>query len=510
MADVEIEDRSVALVPGVHRVVRALDPAEGPFAGTLVTRGDGVAVRMDATDLAGWLGWRFAGAEHVAGPIDVVRRPDGHDVLLPWCTDRVLGFLVRRAAAAAPLTSGECSTLVASLLRGLDELGGSADGVPTGMWWLSDVGRPIFVIGGGQDARAGVVSIVERLSADSTDKALKRALLAVHQGVGKAMSQPRVPRKLLDAWEQEVLSVAAPRPLVRETHAPERAREVARAVLSEAAPAAPRRRGRRADAPTAARSDARRTPGIQQLEALRGTVRRVAVALGGRLRGRGRVDDRRPQTRAAAPASAKEAHPRPRIRRRAIVVGSGVAAVVLAGGLLWPGDAPGQAAGDDGSGEPSVARSVDDPATPRAADAAKDREPKDDGPGDADPKDDAEPDGEDRKSPRGAQEPDAAAPALLALIAECGAAEDPLCTDAVAAGSTGVVEALVTASSEDPAIQLVDEYGDVAVIRLSTPRAAPEQGGETPASGPEQMLVLVRHDEKWLVRDVYGVADQPG
>ena len=53
----------------------------------------------------------------------------------------------------------------------------------------------------------------------------------------------------------------------------------------------------------------------------------------------------------------------------------------------------------------------------------------------------------------------------------------------------------------------MDEYGDVAVIRVSTPSHS--EDGATPGTRV-QMVVLVRVDEKWLVRDAYDVADQPG
>ncbi|WP_435745100.1 hypothetical protein [Microbacterium sp. PMB16] len=495
MADVVIEDRGIALVPGAHRAVRTLDPTEGPFAGALVTRGDGVAVRVDATALAGWVGWRFAGAEHVAGPIDVVRRSDGHDVLLPWCTDRVLGFLVRRTAAGSLLSSGECSTLVASLLRGLDELGEVAEGVPPGVWWLSDDGRPTFVIGEGEDARAGVASIIERLVEDCADKALKRVLATVQQGVAKALSQPRVPRPLLEKWEQEMLSVAAPRPLVRENFAPERAREVARAVISAHGQTVPAPRRRRADSP----------PSRRQVPLLQWLVERVtacghtAVASGRRLGARRRSHVGRPSV---SGTPTRRARRRPPLRRRVVLIAGAAAAVVLAGGLLWPGESPGQAAGDDHPSRPSPAPGEGDPPTSGTT-------PSVDPDGDAGESEDdvAE---EQKASSVEASGPEAAVSALLARIAECAAAEDTSCAGAVAAGSTGVVEALAVAVVGKPTADLVDEYGDVAVIRIRASEDSSDEGDSTPAAGPEQMLVLVRQDEKWLVRDVYGVADQPG
>jgi hypothetical protein len=53
----------------------------------------------------------------------------------------------------------------------------------------------------------------------------------------------------------------------------------------------------------------------------------------------------------------------------------------------------------------------------------------------------------------------------------------------------------------------VDVYGDVAVIRM---RSASADGDGEGRAQHERMIVLVRIAEKWLVRDAYDVADQPG
>src|SRR5690606_23947996 len=71
--DVTVEDRDVrcdeamtqtdaapdrsSLVPGVHRLVRAVDRNEGPFSGALIVHEDGVAVSVPVAELAGWDGW---------------------------------------------------------------------------------------------------------------------------------------------------------------------------------------------------------------------------------------------------------------------------------------------------------------------------------------------------------------------------------------------------------------------------------------------------------------------
>jgi hypothetical protein len=103
-------------------------------------------------------------------------------------------------------------------------------------------------------------------------------------------------------------------------------------------------------------------------------------------------------------------------------------------------------------------------------------------------------------------DPVGATKALLDVVLVCASQEDLLCEGAVASGSAGVVEALRAplSASDPPVAELVDAYGDIAVIRLS-----PAGAGSEEATG-ELMLVLVRMKDEWLVRAVYGVADQPG
>lgn len=461
-------------------MVRILDPTEGPFAGALVTRGDEVAVRVDATALAGWVGWRFAGAEHVVGPVDVIRRRDGHDALLPWCTDRVLGLLVRRMAAGSALSSGECSTLVVSLLRGLDELGAGVDEVQTGMWWLTDGGRPVFVIGQGDDPRAGAAGIVTRLAEHCGDKTLGRALRAMQQGLEKALSQPRVPRRLLEQWEQELLAIAAPRPLGRETLAPERSRDVARAAAAEHA-ASPSRASRRGD---------RRRSGPRGSRALFADGSAVLMSaldvVRSRIRGRHSITTGSPE-RPAEPGTDRAVPPR---RRRVLILAGAAAAAVLVGGLLWPTGEATKSANAAREQRPFAQPSDAASATPSTDHAER--------------KDAAAP------APPAQEGPAGAAAALLAVIDGCRAAGDLVCPAAVAEGSIGVVEALAVTAGRDPTFEVVDEYGDVAVIRVGSSSAAAAPGDDVETEAADQMMVLVRQDEKWLVRDVYGVADQPG
>lgn len=56
----------------------------------------------------------------------------------------------------------------------------------------------------------------------------------------------------------------------------------------------------------------------------------------------------------------------------------------------------------------------------------------------------------------------------------------------------------------------MDEYGDVAVVRLRTSGVDDGEGDAEGQGSDQTIVVLIRTEEKWLVRDVYDVADQPG
>lgn len=470
------------LVPGAHRTIRRLAADEGPFRGTLVTAGDSVAVKADAVDLGGWAGWAYAGCEHVAGPLDLVRRADGHDVLLPWCTETVDGFLGRRAAVDAPLGAGEISTLVVSLLRGVGELRDRRD---LGRWWLTDGGRPVFVVGDGDDAREGAARLIERVQREGSDRMLGRLLTAVQAGLVEGVARPQMAPSQLERWEAELFEVAAPRALETTTHAPERVRGIER--LRE-----PERRGpvtRRAARNAALGS----VDGGGAVARARGAVADAAE----RMRRAWTTWSAQRRRSSKSRERPGDAAPVPK-RRKAIIAGAAAVAVV-AGGLLWPGGATGEArAPSPAPVEASVAASspADSSADPIADESA--------GSGPTDAPEEGVDAPESAAPSIGADDPVEAVPALLAQITGCLDDDDTVCESAVATGSTGAVGALrdVLSSPDAPSAELVDAYGDVAVIRL-----APAD-----SSGPgatRLMLVLVRMNEKWLVRDVYDVADQP-
>lgn len=477
-------EKPTALVPGAHRTVRVLSAAEGPFRGTLVSAGDGVAVLADADDLAGWAGWRYAGSEHVAGPNDLVRRADGQDVLLPWCTETVDAFLGRRAAGGAPPTAGEVSTLVVSLLRGVCEVHDEAD---VGDWWLTDGGRPVFVIGDGGDARAGAAAIVGRLRREGIDRALGRLLDTVHDGLLDSMARPRMPVAQLERWEAELFEIAAPRALDTAVHAPERVRGIEALREREVGRTPESRRAARRMALGSPRDrmgrDGRRSIVAEGLRSLRGAVA-TSVQRIPRLRTRAAAEGRARGVRPGVGAS------RPSMGKKVVVAGAAAVLVVI-GGAMWPGGATGESLPPT---SPTTTVPTGSSANPIAEDPVE--KPEEEEPALAD----------ETSEPSGAPEdPVDAAAELITAVASCAEQEDATCAHAVAAGAGGALEALsdVVAREAAPSFALVDSYGDVAVVRLKAEASADEE------EALEMMLVLVRIDEKWLVRDVYDVADQP-
>lgn len=494
------------LIPGAHRVVRVLDPDEGPYAGSLVTNGGSVAVRVDVRAISGWDAWAHAGDEHVAGPVDIVRHSDGHGVLLPWCTERLAAFVGRRQADGLEFSSGEVSTLVGSLLRGLDELAASreGDGAARGDWWLTEDGRPLFVIGTGEDARESAARIVERLCEHCPDRSLGRLLGAVRDGLRALGARPGAPRRQLVLWEAELFATAAPRPLEREARTPARVRDIELVRTLRAAPAvlpgSRRPRSGGGGDPSARTTFARLLPTVAAgAAAARARLSAVRAAAVGRVaRGRGASGPRRAFTLQirrsdGAPRHGGEARAASR-RPRLLLVGGAMAAAVLAAGLLWPGDATGRPASSTGA--PGVHEQTTEPTDDAAAAAPAGVE--------------SQPPMAHRSTPTpstDSAEPDdplSAAKTLLASIRDCATVGDESCAGAVAEGSSGVVALLGAGAAAAPAPELVDRYGDVAVIRASVRAPEPSEGAA------DRMIVLVWLAEKWLVRDAYDVADQPG
>ncbi|GAA1526534.1 hypothetical protein HD600_002729 [Microbacterium ginsengiterrae] len=459
------------LVPGAHRLIRAVESGDGPFTGALVSHGDDVAVCVDAADLAGWGGWRYSGCEHVCGVLDVRRRSDGHDMLLPWCTQRVEAFLGRRRTADVLLAPGEVTTLVASLLRGVGELGD--DVAAQGDWWLTGDGRPLFVHGeDGGAARVRTAALIDRVIPHAADRATARILTEI----GAALREPRHHRDDDARWEHELLSSAAPRPLRTDVFAPERAASVAtRKTVRVPTEGVSRPRSR---------STERR--GVREGLLAAMTVMRERARSSLERFARTRAADR-PTGPIGAERSVRHPH------RRSLVLAATVAAVVLGVGLMWP----------EGHAE-EAAQTVDAGRAVRADSAIVDGDPSEVAPSSTvpEPAPSDEPSESPEPSPGATEDAVSALPRLLEAIAGCVHDGSETCPDAIVAEMITPTDGLIIQGAQGSEVSLVDDYGDVTVMRLSPLDAEFAQ--------PEQMVVLERPESEWLVRDVYDVAHQPG
>lgn len=451
-------DDTTALIPSAHRTIRWLDAQESAFAGELVTDGEAMRVRVATRDVPEPL-WGFAEAEHVAGIRDLVRSRTGQDVLLPWCTDPVEAFLGRRATAEQPLTNGEVVTLVGSLLRGVDEVG---DAPVRGRWWLTDEARPTFALGEGSGCAAGAAQIITRVRDGCTDRMLDRVLAEI----AAVVEDPRMVRRSQQRWEQELTELAAPRALVRDVFPPERISDIP--LDRERAPH---------DAGV-----------VNEQRERRAVWRARAVQLGERLRER--LPSFGSRARALRVREATSEPTRSTGRGRMLLVGAAVAGVVLGAGLLWPSE------GDDSAAMEQTTVVMGPTARAEPGDA------------DADAADPPKPEARKRTpdAKQAAPEADAVADgslgqavtALLEQITACAQEQDADCAHAVADGAGETVLPRLEAADAERSISPVEDYGDIAVVRLG---AAGEAG--------EKMLVLVKAKSGWLVRDVYDVADQP-
>ncbi|UWF78547.1 MULTISPECIES: hypothetical protein [Microbacterium] len=566
-----MDDAAAALVPGAHRVIRQVDDAESAFAGVLVADGGRVRVRMPAERTPAPL-WRFAGSEHIAGVTDVVRRGDGLDVLLPWCAERVDVFLGRRAAAEEPLATGEAVTLVGSLLRGIGEAGDEPftgawwlDGDARPLF-VPGAGEALIPA-----VRALVARVrarctdraLERLLAEvermpDGARAVRRRLDGWEDALTELAAPKPLRREVVAAGEvgagdvgEVAIAVRGDRATARDTRT-----TVARGVLPAAASAAHaaavpwasatadpeagtdavrRRAGAGRTVPSAVIGRAAPPAGtrVPLLRAPLGAILRwrtapserarrvtaepgthppgVRAAVGSRLtelRMRGRGGRARMRTSVMAPGEQAARTPG-RVGRRPLLVGAAAAVAVLAAGILWPA-VPGETRADERLPASATAQAPgsrgNGDADPAAAGAGgvltRDTRPEatDSGAGDGASGACAAPGDCAAGDEAGAS----AAPAdlvrtgqtLLAGIARCRAEGDAECAEAIAPGAAPAVQENLAAGPAS-AVELVEDYGDVAVLRVS---------GD--GTGP-QIVVLARADGRWLVRDVYDIADQP-
>lgn len=201
-----------------HTAIRAVGPPEAPFEGLLARAPNGDTVLLvDRERLRGWPAWCAPSGGHVLAPLDVLRRTDGHDVVLPALGDRIDRLLARRRAAGAALRDGEALTVAVSIVRGMACVHGEELAAEETSWWVSPEGKPLLVCGTGEDGLARASGrIIEAMAQDVADPALREVL----GDVGRGLASAHVAAPEFDRWEEELFSTVPPEPLVMEVIGP--------------------------------------------------------------------------------------------------------------------------------------------------------------------------------------------------------------------------------------------------------------------------------------------------
>jgi len=450
--------RDRGLLDDGSRTLRAVRAGDGgPWAGALVRTKDGASrVLVDASERdAAWAGWSVEPGGHVLAPLDVVRTSSGHAALLPVCAERLDDF-VRRRAARAPLSGGEAVTLGVSILRGCEQLMGAPDA--SGEWWLDDAGRPVVAVDAAP--RSAREAAGEALAAVAVDPRVERAWRAAQE----AVAAERLTRRQLEEAEAELFRVTDAEPLVTVVLGPRRAVDEARAAG--------------AVGPGPAPPSGDETP--------RGLWHRLAA----------HVDaDLADTVSRATTAVWRRARTEPRTRRAPWLVAAAVACGVLAVGAFWPVPGEGSvgpAAGTHAAGLSGAHESAGEHEA--VYDAAEHGETVGESSGSGD---DAASSGD---APGGARAEDPVIAGTAVLDGRHACAGDAACLAAWIADPAAVVPAgAVDLPSSERSVTLIEDLGDVAVVRVD----AADQ------SLPAQLVVLIRREDRWLLRDVHDVAHQP-
>ena len=345
----------------------------------------------------------------------------------------------------AALTDGECLTLTVSGLRGLAEAGFLPPGPRGGGWWLSDAGRPVFAFHGEGES---IAEATRMLLEDVRALASPRLAAVIEEAIDVAAEPTRLARSL-PRLEEALFAVASPEPLATTVFAPRRAR--AAAAADEGAV-----RNREAPEPTllsrlAVHVDADLADAFSQ----------ATTAVWRRLRTRG------------APS-----------RRKPLIVAGLIAGAVLTGGLLWPSGGPATAGGAPAA-SPTAAGASASAATTEvtASDAPASDAPAPDAAGNP-----------------GAAEPAGLEATLDGLLTSRASCTDDGCRAALQESPTASFAAgVIDLPRTSRAVTLLDEFGGAAVLRVDA--AAGDQ--------PSQLVVIVRRDETWVLRDVYDVQEHP-
>ncbi|WP_203138431.1 hypothetical protein [Microbacterium sp. JZ31] len=428
-------DPAAGPLTNAYRPIRRLGPPQAPLEGVLAAAGERRVVLADTVASADRV---FVGRahppQHLLAPMDLVRRHDGHDFELPWCREPVARLLDVRTAGSRPLGGGELVTLVVSLLRGTREAW--EDVAPetepvAGRWWLDDDGRPLFAPAEDGGPVAGEASA---LLGQAVGHTKDRVLLRLIEEARDALQRPRRLRRALEPLEDALFEACAPRPIER---------------MGDRSPG--RTTTAADDAPDVAGADAPGSAGFV------GLIERFTDA--GFAETMGDAVDR---TRTAARRALAGG------RRLPMLAGAAAAAAVIAVGLLWPSES--------------------EPADAHARDIAKPSPTATSPSPTAAPSRPATPAPTPSGSP-GPEDAQTAAVRLVGAVAECAAHGDPLCAGVRDETAEPLPDAaLRLAATAEPV--LLDDYGDVAVVRLEDPSRTSEV----------VLLQLVRPAETWLLR----------
>lgn len=438
--------------------LRVLDGVQAPYPGTLrATDPPTLWVEDTECDIEA-LAWDADADEHLLAPLDLARTAAGVALVLPACPTRLSEFVDRRVAVG----DDEAVTIAVSLLRGCAAV--QRRGRSEGGWWLTADGRPVLAVGGSSDAAVGASRLLTELAVER-----EPTLAAALTHAASLVVEPRALRREQGEAEQALFRAAAPGPLLLDA-APVRAQ-----ALSVTARV------------SAVEVGAHLDPGIA--DRIRVAAEGVWSSIVRRREGRRATRPERASSTAAPPAAsarrgAAPVGPAPSRRRRApLMVGGAVAAVIAIVGVAWPAPA------EDAATEtpiPAATTSLPPEANPAGGLDATPAPPSDPAP-----------------TPSASVGPGAVEVGAEALLAYAECADDACRAALQEDPSRALPAGPATVAAAGRVIELVDDYGGVAVLRARG------------ADGLAQFAVIVTDPadgggtRKWLIRDVYDAADQP-
>lgn len=427
--------------------LRRVTARESPYAGTLVRSPAGVHLLIDPEQVpSGELFWTPQDDTHVLRAIDVVhmgnaRADAATGALVEACREPLETYLDIRDGLRAPVTASECATIMISLLRGANELRAAARKDVGGVWWLSATARPVFALmADAEPARESACRILDRLPLQDPRAG------AVRDAISAVLRADDVRAGGIDACERAVFEWAEPGPLRPSSEAPSLVR-----VPAAPAPADMLRRAEPVvsvpDEPGAFDRLVRGGDGGWQE-----TLADVAASARGAWR----------SVRRSSGAD------RPVRRGRLVLAAVGVGVALAIAFTLFAPDAESEPV--DSAPSATVTPALPAGATPMTS------------PGTLA--------GDDVLDlPR-------AAGVIMDAVSTC--AGDAACVQTIAERpDLAPAAGAATAPAAVRTLHLVDDYGDVAVIRAE-------------ADGyPQQLVVIARHDDKWLLREVLDLTQQP-